>query len=213
MEIEVSKYDKNLMASKKEALDQSGLKEIPAKDNGESIYILAIGLVKKRDGSVNYALLRKNLKGEDEVYADFGHVCTMSAILEVYPYEYLDDMYMPLHDMDEKTTAKTKREIIQGLRENGELPDDYTKEFISKMKVADMNGLLIGIGCKRQLDAMRRKKESEAREKAMKAKMAEEEKQVEKARNDLMQGIVPQGIVDANENEDNKEQQENEENG
>lgn len=213
MEIEVSKYDKNLAESKREAFAQSGLKEMPAKDNGENIYILAIALVKKRDGSVNYALLRKNLKGEDEVYADFGHVCTMSAILEVYPYEYLDDMYMPLHDMDEKTTAKRKREIILELMENGELPDDYTKEVISKMKVAAMNGLLIGVGCKRQLDARRRKVEEEARRKAMEVKMAEEEKMAEQARKDLMGGVIPQNILEANEKEDNKENQENEENG
>ena len=49
MEIEVSKYDKNLAESKREAFAQSGLKEMPAKDSGESIYILAIALVKKRD--------------------------------------------------------------------------------------------------------------------------------------------------------------------
>ena len=199
MDIEINKYDKNLIASMREALGMAGLREVPEKDDGEHIYTRAVALVKKRDGSVNYALLRKNLKGEDVVCADFGHVCTMSAILEVYPYEYLDEMYMPLHDMNEKTTAEKKRQIVMQMKDAGELTDEYTKEYIQKMKVKEMNGLLIGVGCKRQMEAQKRQLQAKAHMEELKERMTEEDKRAEEARVNLMQGIIPQDLLDANE--------------
>jgi hypothetical protein len=205
----INMYNKSLMESMREALAMAGLREVPEKDDGEHIYTRAIALVKKRDGSINYALLKKNIEGKDVVCADFGHVCTMSAILEVYPYEYLDEMYMPMRNMTEKTTASQKRAAIFELKEGGELTSEYTKERIQKMKVGEMNGLLIGVGAKRQWDAEKRRLEAKMHVEATREKMSEEDKKIEEARVNLMQGIIPQEILEANENKNNDKEEEN----
>lgn len=208
--METSKYDKNLTMSLSSALEKVALHDLPPIDAGESIYTQAVGLVMKRDGSKNFALIRKNIKGEDEVYADFGHVCTISAVLEVYPYEFLDERFMPVRDMDDegkKMTRAEKLKAIMGLLDSGELPFEYTKERIQKMKVAEMNGLLIGVGCLRQRKAEAMKRKAEAIDKATKEKIKEEDKMIDEARNSLKKGLIPQDIIDANEgnNNDNEE--------
>lgn len=205
---EINMYNKTLLESRRESLTMAGLKEVPEKDDGEHIYTRAVALIKKRDGSVNYALLKKNIKGEDVICADFGHVCTMSAILEIYPYEYLDEMYMPLRNASEKTTAAQKRAVIYQLKEQGELPSEYTKEYIQKMKVGEMNGLLIGVATRMQWEAEKKRLEAKAHVEAAQEKMSEEDKRVEEARVNLMQGIIPQEILEANEKKENEQKDE-----
>lgn len=207
--METSKYDKNVALSLSSALEKVALHDLPPIDDGESIYTEAVALVMKRDGSKNFALVRKNIKGQDEVFADFGHVCTISAILEVYPYKFLEEHFMPMKDMDnegKKPTRGMKIKVLTELINNKELPPEYTKDCLMKMKAEEMNGLLVGIACLRQRKAESAKRKAEAFDAETREKMASEDKMIADARNNLMKGVIPQSIIDANENNQNEDE-------
>lgn len=80
------------------ALSWASLRELPPKDNGENIWIKALALVSKRDGSKAYVALMKGKNGEDRLIKDFGTVSQVVKIEEVYAYSYLDSSYLPQFD-------------------------------------------------------------------------------------------------------------------
>lgn len=80
------------------ALSWASLRELPPKDNGENIWIKALALVSKRDGSKAYVALMKGKNGEDRLIKDFGSVSQVVKIEEVYAYSYLDSSYLPQFD-------------------------------------------------------------------------------------------------------------------
>lgn len=80
------------------ALSWASLRELPEKDNGENIWIRALALASKRDGSKGYIAMIKGKNGEDRILKDFGSVSQIVNIEEVYPYSYLDSSYLPQFD-------------------------------------------------------------------------------------------------------------------
>jgi hypothetical protein len=85
-----------------DALSWASLRELPEKDNGENIWIRALALVSKRDGSKAYVALVKGKNGEDRIIRDFGSVSIIVKIEEVYAFEYLDSSYLPTFDSKKK---------------------------------------------------------------------------------------------------------------
>jgi hypothetical protein len=94
------------------ALSWASLRELPPKDNGENIWIKALALVSKRDGSKAYVALMKGKNGEDRLIKDFGSVSQVVKIEEVYAYSYLDSSYLPQFD-SKKREDKVKWLSIQ----------------------------------------------------------------------------------------------------
>ena len=78
-----------------DALSWASLRELPPKDDGENIWIKALALVSKRDGSKAYVALAKGKNGEDRMIKDFGSISQVVKIDEVYAYSYLDSSYLP----------------------------------------------------------------------------------------------------------------------
>lgn len=85
-----------------DALSWSSLRELPKKDNGENIWIRALALASKRDGSKSYVALVKGKNGEDRMVKDFGTVSQVVTIDEIYAYEYLDSSYIPSFESKKK---------------------------------------------------------------------------------------------------------------
>ena len=85
-----------------DALSWASLRELPPKDNGENIWIRAIALVSKRDGSKSYVALVKGKNGEDRIVKDFGSISQVVTVEEVYAFEYLDASYIPSFDSKKK---------------------------------------------------------------------------------------------------------------
>jgi hypothetical protein len=78
-----------------DALSWASLRELPPKDKKENVYILALALVSKKDGSKSYVATKKGKDGKDRVVKDFGSTATIVKIEEVYPYLLLDGNYLP----------------------------------------------------------------------------------------------------------------------
>lgn len=126
------------------ALSWASLRELPPKDDGENIWIKALALVSKRDGSKAYVALMKGKNGEDRLIKDFGSVSQIVKIEEVYAYSYLDSSYIPQFD------SKKKEDKVKWL--SLQRPDvDYesmgTKELNKAVlhvamqnQLADLNG-------------------------------------------------------------------------
>lgn len=96
--------------SKKESLIKAMsfflLKELPEVDNGENIWIKALALVKKRDGSEAYVYVVKDSKTlENKIAKDFGSGSQIVETVEYYPFSFLKSGYMPTF----KTAKKEDR--------------------------------------------------------------------------------------------------------
>lgn len=96
--------------SKKESLIKAMsfflLKELPEVDNGENIWIKALALVKKRDGSEAYVYVVKDSKTlENKIAKDFGSGAQIVETVEYYPFSFLKSGYMPTF----KTAKKEDR--------------------------------------------------------------------------------------------------------
>lgn len=92
-----------------DALSYACVRELPPVDTGEEVWIYAIALVSKRDGSKSYAILKRNDSGENALHKDFGSVSIIAGIDEVYPYLYLDSSYVP------NFTNRKKEEMVNWL--------------------------------------------------------------------------------------------------
>jgi hypothetical protein len=90
-------------------LSWASLRELPEKDNGENVWIKALALVSKRDGSKAYVALVKGKDGEDRLIKDFGSVSQIVKYDEIRPYVYLDSSYLPTFE------AKKREDKIKWL--------------------------------------------------------------------------------------------------
>lgn len=119
--------DKKLEKSLIDALSWASLRELPEKDKGEEVYILALALVSKKDGSKSYVALKKDKNGEDKIVKDFGTTAMIVKVDEVYPYILLDASYVP------QFNDKKKEERIKWLTltdpEGGNYEDMSLKEL------------------------------------------------------------------------------------
>ena len=122
-----------------DALSWASLRELPEKDNGENIWIRAIALASKRDGSKSYVALVKGKNGEDRMVRDFGSIAQVVKIEEVYAFEYLDSSYIPTFD------SKKKEDKIKWL--NLHRPGVNYEEMSSK----ELNKAILHIAMQNQL--------------------------------------------------------------
>lgn len=121
------------------ALSWASLRELPQKDNGENIWIKALALVSKRDGSKAYVALMKGKNGEDRLIKDFGTVSQVVKIEEVYAYSYLDSSYLPQFD------SKKREDKIKWL--SLQRPDvDY-----ESMTAKELNKAILHVAMQNQL--------------------------------------------------------------
>lgn len=125
-----------------ECLKWTGVSKLPEKDDKENIWINAIGLVQKADGSESYVALGKNAKLEIEYVKDFGNISVIRKIKEIYPYEYLLAKNMP------QFKTKKKEERIDYLNKYG-----YGKDRnLEELSLKDLDKMVIWSSIKFQLN-------------------------------------------------------------
>lgn len=106
------------------------LRDLPKEWDKENIWILAVGLISKIDGTFSYAALRKDEDGNARVVKDFGNICAIRGIEKVYPYKYLDASFMPVF----KTRAKDERIAwLERMNEKGNFSEMSAKELEKKV--------------------------------------------------------------------------------
>lgn len=105
------------------------LRELPQEDNGKNVWIMAIVRVRKSDGSINYAVADKDADGKMRIMKDFGSVCSIFSIDNIYPFAFLGVEYMPVF----KTQKKEER--IEWLNKNSAQRDytGFTLKELDKM--------------------------------------------------------------------------------
>ena len=106
------------------------LRDLPKEWDKENVWILAVGLLSKIDGTFSYAALRKDEDGNARVVKDFGNICAIRMIEKVYPYKYLDASFMPIF----KTRAKDERIAwLERMGEKGNFSEMSAKELDRKV--------------------------------------------------------------------------------
>jgi hypothetical protein len=110
--------DKITHQSLVEALSFCALRDVPEEWDKENVYLKALALVRKSDGSESYVLLQKDNDGNDKVVKDFGTSSIIRMTISVHPFVFLDQRWIPAF----KTQAKEER--IQWL-ERYDVDGDY----------------------------------------------------------------------------------------
>lgn len=106
------------------------LRDLPKEWDKENVWILAVGLISKIDGTFSYAALKKDKDGNAKVYKDFGNICAIRGIEKVYPYKFLDASFMPMF----KTRAKDERIAwLERMGEKGNFSEMSAKELEKKV--------------------------------------------------------------------------------
>lgn len=90
------------------------LRDLPKEWDKENVWILAVGLISKIDGTFSYAALKKDKDGNARVVKDFGNICAIRQVEKVYPYKYLDATFIPYFK------GRSKDERIAWLEQMGE---------------------------------------------------------------------------------------------
>lgn len=96
-----------------DALSFCDLRQLPEEDKKEFIWVRALGLVEKVNGTSNYVVLRANSVTDYSIVKDFGSTAAIVRVTSVYPYEFLDSKFLP----DFKGAKKEER--INWLLRNG----------------------------------------------------------------------------------------------
>lgn len=110
------------------ALSFCGLREVPEEWDKENVYLRALALVSKSDGSESYVLVAKDGRGNDKVVKDFGNVCAINATISVHPFFFLDTRWLPEFKPKGKGKANAdgKAERIAWLERNGVVMNEKT---------------------------------------------------------------------------------------
>lgn len=128
------------------ALSYFLLKDLPEKDNGENIWIKALALVKKCDGSESYVYVVKDYKTlENNISKDFGTSCQIAEVIEYHPFSYLKSGYVPTF----KRTKKEDRIKYLQLYNN--------KKDYSEMTLKELDKEVIRVGIEKQLNDEKRR--------------------------------------------------------
>ena len=118
-----------------DALSYADLRDLPKEWDKKDVYILAIGLVSKTDGSFNYVALRKDENGKDSIVKDFGNIAAIRKIEKVYPYRFLESSFMPFFK------TKNKEERIQWLTTYGK-NKDYSNMTLKELDKEILNAAM-----------------------------------------------------------------------
>lgn len=106
------------------------LRDLPKEWDKENVWILAVGLASKIDGTFSYVALKKDKDGNAKVFKDFGNVCALRKVEKIYPYKYLDANLMPYF----KTRSKDERiSWLEYMGEKGNFNEMSLKELDKKV--------------------------------------------------------------------------------
>lgn len=79
------------------ALSEYALRDLPDVDDGQSVWIKAIALVRKKDGTSSYVCVKKEpYTFCNVVLKDFGTCSAIADFEEFYPFSFLKSGYMPV---------------------------------------------------------------------------------------------------------------------
>lgn len=125
------------------ALSYCFVRELPPEDDKQNVWLKAIGLVKKRDGSKGYVAIEKDKDGNDKIIKDFGSISQIVEIEKVFPTLYLDSSYLPQFD------SKKKEDKIKWL--SLQRPDvDY-----ESMSTKELNRAVLHVAMQNQLEDLK----------------------------------------------------------
>lgn len=123
------------------ALSYCSLRDLPEVDRGEDVWIKALALVTKTDGSRCYVAIEKDPKTlKNRVKKDFGGTGAIVEYNEFYPYLYLSQEYMPKFN-DKTKDARVK--YLTSIRPNISW---------SQYSLKDLNDTILGIAIESQLN-------------------------------------------------------------
>lgn len=125
-----------------EALKHIGLRELPDVEQGDRLWVKALALVKKADGSESYACVVKDKNMQNKCVADFGSISAIKEFVEYYPVSYLQQSYIPTF----KTNGKEER-IKHLCTFFG-----YTNDELKKKSVKELDKLVLKNAAKQQLN-------------------------------------------------------------
>lgn len=108
------------------ALSFCGLREVPEEWDKENVYLRALALVSKTDGSESYVLVEKDEHGNDRTVKDFGTVCAIHETISIHPFFFLDTRWLPEFKPKGKgkASADGKAERIAWLERNNVFMND-----------------------------------------------------------------------------------------
>lgn len=116
------------------ALSYAAVPELPEEDKGENIWIKALALTTRKDGSQAYVALVRGKDGNSKIVKDFSITsAVIHKIEKVYPYLYLDGRVIPTFK-----DKNSKEDRIAWLQVNdGET--DYSKCSLKELNKAIIN--------------------------------------------------------------------------
>lgn len=123
-----------------DVLSYCDLRDLPEEDKKEYVWVRAVVLVEKRDGTLNYAVAKANAIGDYSITKDFGSISSIVTVKQYFPYEFLDATFLP----DFKGAKKEDR--INWLVKNG-----VNKNF-SSMTAKELDKECTSFAIKQQLN-------------------------------------------------------------
>ena len=124
-----------------EALSFCGVRELPEELKGKEVWIKAIGLVSKVDGSQSYVYLERGELGASNIKKNFGTLSRIVKIDKIYPYLYLSEYEVPKFSKEDKG-EKTSWLIARGYNEeelSTKTPQQINKLVIDECVKAALN--------------------------------------------------------------------------
>ena len=124
-----------------EALSFCGVRELPEEFKGKEVWIKAIGLVSKVDGSQSYVYLERGELGASNIKKDFGTLSPIVKIDKIYPYLYLSEDEVPKFSKENKG-EKTSWRVARGYNEeelSTKTPQQINKLVIDECVKAALN--------------------------------------------------------------------------
>lgn len=124
-----------------DCLSWCSVRQLPEEWDSKNVYIKAIAKVMRADGSISYVAVKKDKNGDDKIIKSFGNISMIKKILAVYPYLYLDAVYMPTFKGNSKAE---KVSYLSALNKNV----DYSKKSVKELDKA-----IISVAIQKQLKA------------------------------------------------------------
>lgn len=131
----------NTRASLINALSYCSLRELPEMDSGEDVWVKALALVTKTDGSNCYVAIEKDPKTlKNRVKKDFGGTGAIVEYKSIHPYLYLSSEYMPkFHDKTKDARVKYLASIKPNISWN-------------QYSLKELNDTILGMAIESQLN-------------------------------------------------------------
>jgi hypothetical protein len=122
-----------------EALAFCSLKDLPKETKNDFVWIKALALVAKSDGSQSYVYLIKDEDGKPKVKKDFGHIAVIKEYISIHPFMLLNEKFMPTFK------GNSKEERIEWLTKFG------CKEPLEGLTVKELNKKVLNMAMQNAL--------------------------------------------------------------